>query len=110
MRFWTLVMLCGCGARSELSTLPDASSPVAAADLVEKSPAPPDKSTCAMQKTLTFDPSSDAHDTDFMMLQEAKRGAAAETDAIKNESLDLHFATNPLPRVLRGTAGFYEDY
>ena len=83
---------------------------VAAAGLVDKAPAPPEKSTCAMQKPLTFDPSSDAHDTDFMMLQEAKRGGAPETDDIKDEALDLHFATNPMARTLRGTAGFYPDY
>ncbi|MFT3838719.1 MAG: hypothetical protein QM723_17195 [Myxococcaceae bacterium] len=83
---------------------------VTAAKLVDAEPAPAASAACASPKKLTFDPSSDAHDTDFMMLQEAKRGGAAATDDAKDESLNLYFATNPFARVMRGTAGFYADY
>ncbi len=83
---------------------------VAAAALVEKKPPTPQTSKCKATKPLTFDPASDAHNTDYMMLEEAKRGGAPADDQHKNESLDLYFGTNPFPRVMRGTNGFYPDY
>lgn len=85
---------------------------VAAAAQVEKRPPVPTTSTCKAPKKLTFDPNSDAHDTDYMMLAEAKRGGAKADDKQPDEDLDLHFGTNPLPRVLRGTStnSIYADY
>ena len=49
---------------------------VATAKRVDAEPAPAETAVCASAKKLTFDPSSDAHDTDYMMLDEAKRGGA----------------------------------
>jgi hypothetical protein len=77
---------------------------VRAAGLVEKRPPVPAGSTCKAPKKLTFDPKSDAHDTDYLMFEEAKRGCEKQESGQPDEDLDLHFATNPLARLLRGTA------
>ena len=77
---------------------------VSAAALIDKKPPTPSTSTCKASKKLTFDPASDAHDTDYMMLQEAKRGGGKADDKNKDEDLNLYFPTNPFARVLRGTS------
>jgi hypothetical protein len=86
---------------------------IAATKLVEKQAIPASGSSCkpATKKKLTFDPKSDAHDTDFMMFEEAKRGAGKREDG-PDEDLDLIFATEPFPRLLRGThvPSFYDTY
>ncbi|MGZ3454413.1 MAG: hypothetical protein ACXVEF_32705 [Polyangiales bacterium] len=76
---------------------------VAAAELVAKQDATPSDSECDAPKKLTFDPKSDEHDTDFMMLQEAKRGGGKADDKNPDESLDLHFA-GPFPVTMRVTS------
>lgn len=85
---------------------------VAAAKVVEKRPPVSADSTCLAPEPLTFDPSSDAHDTDYLMLNEALRGGAKADDQLRDEDLNLYFPTNPLPRVLRGTStnSLYADY
>jgi hypothetical protein len=85
---------------------------IAAAQLVEKQKPPAAGATCKSTKKLTFNPKSDAHDTDFIMFEEAKRGAAKRDDKQPEEDLDLHFATNPFPVLLRGTStnSMYESY
>lgn len=77
---------------------------VAAAQLVQKQQPPAAGAKCKTTKKLTFDPQSDAHDTDFIMFEEAKRGGAKREDKDPDEDLDLHFATNPFPVLLRGTS------
>jgi hypothetical protein len=85
---------------------------VAAAALIDKKPPTPTTSTCKAPRKLTFDPKSDAHDTDYMMLEEAKRGAGKEDDTHKDEDLKLYFPTNPFARMLRGTSpnSIYASY
>ena len=77
---------------------------VLATRLVEKRPPVPAGSTCKAPKKLTFDPKSDAHDTDYLMFEEAKRGCNKRETGQPDEDLNLYFATNPLPCLLRGTA------
>jgi hypothetical protein len=85
---------------------------LAATKLIEKQAAAPAVSTCKPTKKLTFDPKSDAHDTDFIMFEEAKRGGGKHEDGQPEDDLDLIFATAPFPRLLRGThvPSFYDDY
>lgn len=84
---------------------------VAAAALVDKRPPVPSSSTCKAPKKLTFDPTSDAHDTDYMMLSEAARGFTKPDDKHPDEDLDLHFG-GPFPIVMRGTSTprYFDDY
>jgi len=81
---------------------------VQAASLVEAEAPPASDSVCKSTKKLTFAPESDAHDTDYIMLKEAKRGAAKPDDS-DEEDVDLVFNT-PMTQLLRGTNGFYADY
>jgi hypothetical protein len=85
---------------------------LAATKLVEKQPIPPSGASCKSKKKLTFDPKSDAHDTDFLMFEDAKRGCGKREDGQPEDDLDLHFATEPFPRLLRGThvPPFYDNY
>jgi hypothetical protein len=85
---------------------------VAAAKIVDKLASPPSGATCKTTKKLTYDPSSDAHDTDYIMLEEAKRGGGKHEDGQPEDSPDLIFATSPFPQLLRGThvPPFYETY
>ena len=110
--FVVFCALTGCETKTEQQVYDEAkpvanalrAKVVAAAALIDKRPATPSTSTCKAPKKLTFDPKSDAHDTDYMMLQEAKRGGGKADDKTPDEGLNLYFPTNPFPRLLRGTS------
>ena len=76
---------------------------VAAAKLVDKHEEPTDDEACSESKKLTFNPKSDAHDTEYIMLQEAKRGGGKEDDENPKEKLDLIFS-GPFVNLMRGTS------
>lgn len=76
---------------------------VAAAKLVDKHEEPAEDEECTESKKLTFDPKSDAHDTDYIMLQEAKRGGGKPDDETPDEKLDLKFS-GPFVWLMRGTS------
>jgi hypothetical protein len=115
-----VVAIAGCDIKTEKQVYDEAkpvadvlrAKVVAAAGIIDKKPPTPASSACKAPKKLTFDPKSDAHDTDFIMLEEAKRGGGKPDDKNKDENLDLHFATNPFPRLLRGTSpnSIYPSY
>jgi hypothetical protein len=83
---------------------------VAATKLIEKQAPPAAGATCKTTKKLTYDPKSDAHDTDFIMFEEAKRGGGKHEDG-PEDTVDLLFAT-PFSRLLAGThvPPAYESY
>jgi hypothetical protein len=84
---------------------------VAAAKLVDEHDPPTEDDACDSPKKLTYDPMSDAHDTDYMMLQEAKRGGAKADDETPDEKLRFSFI-GPLVDVMWGTSDKspYSDY
>jgi hypothetical protein len=84
---------------------------VAAAKLIDKHEEPTEDEECSESKKLTFDPKSDAHDTDYIMLQEAKRGGGKPDDENPDEKLDLKFS-GPFVNVMAGTSpnSPYTDY
>lgn len=110
--FAVVLLIAGCNSKTQKQVYDEArpaadvlrAKVVAAATLVDKKPPTPSTSTCKATKKLTFDPKSDAHDTDYMMLEEAKRGGGKPDDKHPDESLSLIFPTNPLPFSLRVTS------
>jgi hypothetical protein len=76
---------------------------VAAAKLVDKHEEPTEDEECSEGEKLTYDPKSDAHDTEYIMLSEAKRGGGKEDDENPKEKLDLIFS-GPFVWLMRGTS------
>lgn len=82
---------------------------VSAGALVEAEPPVPAESKCSAPRPLTFNEEKDTHDTDYIMLLEAKRGAGKPAETDKTEDVDLIFNT-PMTQLLRGTNGFFASY
>jgi hypothetical protein len=105
-------IVAGCDTKTEQQVYDEAkpaaaalrAKTVAAAQLVQKQPPPAAGAKCKTTKKLTFDPKSDAHDTDFIMFEEAKRGGARRENKDPDEDIDIGFYHNPFPTLLRGTS------
>lgn len=83
---------------------------VAAAKLVAKHEEPTEDDACSEDKSLVYDPKSDAHNTDYIMLNEARRGGAEANDEIPKDDPDLIFL-GPFVDLMRGTGpDYYSDF
>jgi hypothetical protein len=76
---------------------------IAAAQLAQKQP-PAAGAKCKTTKKLTYDPTSDAHDTDFMMFELAKRGGTLAQNADTEDDIDFPFSNNPFDALIGCTS------